>query len=60
MCRVQHVPGDKAGSRQVSEGVDHGDHQRDYDNTGVYDVQLGAEINSEPKKIGVKSRHEAV
>lgn len=51
MCRVQYVPGDKAGSCQVSEGVDHGDHQCDYNNTGVYDVQLGAEINSEPKKI---------
>lgn len=50
MCRVQYVPGDKAGSCQVSEGVDHGDHQRDYNNTGVHDVQLGAEIHSEPKK----------
>lgn len=49
MCRVQCVPGDKAGSSEVSEGVDHSDHQRDYNNTGVYDVQLGAEINSEPK-----------
>lgn len=45
----KQVPGDEIGSWQVSEGVDHGHHQRDNHNTGIYDVQLGAEVNFEPK-----------
>lgn len=44
------VPGDEAGPRQLREGVDHGDHQRDHHHAGVYDVQLGAEVNFEPKR----------
>lgn len=44
------LPGDETGPSQVWEGVDHGDHQRDDHNAGVYDVQLGAEINPEPKR----------
>lgn len=47
----KQVPGDEAGSWQVTEGVNHGDHQRDDHNAGVYDVQLGAEVNFEPKKM---------
>lgn len=44
------VPRDETGSCQVGEGVDHSDHQRDHHNTGIYDVQLGAEINFEPER----------
>lgn len=46
----KHVPGDEAGTWQVREGVDHGDHQCDYHHAGVYDVQLGAEVYFETKR----------
>lgn len=49
-CKGEEVPGDEAGSWQFSEGVDHVDHECDYHNTGVYDVQLGSEVHFEPKK----------
>lgn len=54
-----HLPGDETGPRQVREGVDHGDHQRNDDDAGVHNVQLGAEINSEPetKKVGEDKGH---
>lgn len=56
-CRGARVPRDETGSWQVTEGVNHGDHQRDSDDAGVYDVQLGAEINSEPKRWSVQQEH---
>lgn len=54
LCRRKNVPGDETGSCQVREGVDHSDHQRDHHNTGIYDVQLGAEINFEPERQFIK------
>lgn len=59
-CRAEQVPGDETGSWQVCEGVDHGDHQRDYHDTGVYDVQLGAEVNFEPKRWLSYTQHETI
>lgn len=52
-----HLPGDETGPRQVWEGVDHGDHQRNDDDAGVHNVQLGAEINSEPESKNVHREH---
>lgn len=44
------VPGDETDTCQVSEDIDHGDHQGDDHNTGIYDVQPGAEIHFKPKR----------
>lgn len=43
------LPGDETGTWQVGECVDHGDQQRDDHYTGIYDVQLGAEVHLKPK-----------
>lgn len=51
---VATVPGEETGSWQVGEGVNHGDQQGDHHHAGIHDVQLGAEVNFEPKRRLVK------
>lgn len=45
----KHPPGNEVSAWHVTEGVDHGDHKRDDNNDGVYNVQLGAEVHTETK-----------
>lgn len=53
-------PGNEAGTWHVTEGVDHGDHQRDNNNSSIHNVQLGAEVHFEtknrPRKIRKKKK----
>lgn len=56
--RADHVPGDEAGTSQVSEGVDHGDNQGHHHNTGVYDVEFGAEVHLKPRNMEIKEKQD--
>jgi len=44
------VPGNQAGSWEIGECVDHGDHQGNGHNGSIYYVQFGAEIHLESEK----------
>lgn len=44
------VPGNQAGSWEIRECVDHGDHQGNGHNTSIYYVQFWAEIHLESEK----------